>query len=132
VSDVHVTRYLLANNAGVTAVVPADRIMAGILPQGIALPALAVTHVSTLRKNYVAETAVDWCTSRVQVTGMASTYPALKALMALVRAALPRSRGNVDGVAVDAIVSDLEGPDFRDDAEGIFMQSHDFQVTFNE
>jgi hypothetical protein len=132
VSDVHVTRYLLANNAGVLAVVPADRIMAGILPQGIALPALAVTHVSTLRKNFVEETTVDWCTSRVQVTGMASTYPALKALMALVRAALPRSRGTVDGVAVDAIVSDIEGPDFRDDAEGIYMQSHDFVLTFNE
>jgi hypothetical protein len=131
-SDVHVVRYLLAHNAGVIAVVPADRIMAGILPQGIALPALAVTHVSTIRKNYVAETAVDWCTSRVQVTGMAATYPALKSLLVLVRAALPRSRGTVDSVAVDAILSDIEGPDFRDDAEGVFMQSHDFVVTYNE
>lgn len=131
-SDVHVVRYLLAHDAGVTAAVPAASVMAGLLPQGIALPALAVTHVSTIRKNFVAETPVDWCTSRVQVTGMAASYPALKSLMALVRAALPRSRGVVDGVNVDAIVSDVEGPDFRDDAEGVFMQSHDFIVSYNE
>jgi hypothetical protein len=131
-SDVHVTRYLLANNTALTAVVPAARIMAGVLPEGIALPAIAVTHVSTLRKNFVAETQVDWCTSRVQVTAMAGTYPDVKSILALVRAALPRSRGLVDGVQVDAIVSDVEGPDFRDDEEGIFCQSHDFVVTYNE
>lgn len=131
-ADVHVVRYLLAHNAGVTAVVPATRIVGGPLPQGTTLPAIAVTHISTTRMNMVAATSVRLATARVQVTVFAATYPQVKDILALVRTALPRSRGTVDGVAVDSIVSDVEGPDFRDDAEGIYMQSHDFTVVFNE
>jgi hypothetical protein len=33
---------------------------------------------------------------------------------------------------VDSILSNIEGPDFRDDDAGIFMGSHDFIVTYNE
>lgn len=130
-SDVAAVRYLLANNAGVIAQVPATRIMAGVLPQGTALPAIAVTHVSTVRRNQVAATSVRFCVSRVQVTILASTYQSQKSIAALVRTALPRSRGTVNGVAVDSIVSDIEGPDFSDEA-GIFMGSLDFIVNFNE
>ena len=51
--------------------------------------------------------------------------------MALVRAALPRSRGVVDGVAVDNIIPDTEGPDFTDEA-GLYMGSIDYRVTYTE
>lgn len=130
-SDVKVVRYLLAHDAPLLAVVPAAKIMAGILPQGTAAPAIAVTHISTLRANAVAATTKEFCTSRVQVTVMASTYPLLKSTLALVRAALPRSRGTVAGIAVDAILGDIEGPDFSDEA-GLFFSSHDFTVTYSE
>lgn len=130
-SDVKAVRYLLANNATLIAQVPAARIMAGPLPQGTAVPAISVTHVSTVRRHAVAATAKEVCTSRVQVTVLADTYPMQKSILTLVRAALPRSRGTVNGVNVEAILIDSEGPDFTDDA-GLFIGSHDFTVTFTE
>jgi len=124
-------RYLLANNANLIAAVPATRIMAGILPQNTAVPAIGITHVSTTRLNPVAAPSVRFSTSRVQVTVIATTYPSQKSILALVRAALPRSRGTVNGVNVDSILSDTEGPDFTNDA-GLYIGSADFIVRFNE
>ena len=129
-SDVRAVRYLLANNASLLAQVPASRIIIGVLRQDTALPAISVTHVSTVRQQMVAA-ASGICVARVQVTVMADSYESQKAVMALVRAALPRSRGVVDGTAVDNIVPDNEGPDFTDEA-GIFMGSIDYRVTYTE
>jgi hypothetical protein len=131
-SDVKAVRYLLKTNTELIAVVPAAKIMAGILPQATAAPAIGITHVSTMRQQFVAETSAHLCTSRVQVTVIAADYPTQKSILALVRAALPRSRGTVNGVAVDSIVADIEGPDFGDPDAGLCMGSHDFIVTFTE
>jgi len=125
-------RYLLANNAGVTAEVAAARIMAGVIPQGTALPAIGISHVSTVRREVVKGGESKFNTTRVQITVHAATYPKQRSVLRLVRAALPRSRGTVNGTAVDAIVTDLEGPDFRDDEAGIFMGTQDYIVTWTE
>ena len=129
-SDVKAVRYLLANNAPLNAQVPAVRVIGGVLPQGIELPAISVTHVSTVRPQMV-NAASKLCVSRVQVTVMAASYQSQKDVMALVRAALPRSRGSVNGVAVDSILIDIEGPDFTDEA-GLYMGSIDYRVTYTE
>ena len=97
---VQVVRTLLAAHAPLLAVVPGARIFAGVIPQGTAAPAIAVTHVSTGRPQMVGA-ASGLAVSRVQVTVMAASYDSQKAVLALVRAALPRSRGSVNGVAVD-------------------------------
>lgn len=129
-SDVRAVRYLLANNATLIAQVPAARIVIGVLIQDTALPAISVTHVSTVRQQMVAASS-GICIARVQVTVMAASYESQKSVMALVRAALPRSRGVVDGVAVDNIIPDTEGPDFTDEA-GLYMGSIDYRVTYTE
>jgi len=129
-SDVKAIRYLLANNAPLIATVPATRIVAGILPQGTAAPALAITHISTLRRHMVAD-GEELCSSRVQVTLVATTYPALMSLRGLVKTALPRSRGTVNGVRVDSVLFGSEGPDFDDEA-GLLMRSLDFFITYTE
>ena len=129
-SDVKAVLHLLANNSTLNAQVPASRIFAGVIPQGTDLPAIAVTHVSTLRPQMV-NAASKLCVSRVQVTVMAASYQSQKDVMALVRAALPRSRGSVNGVAVDSILPDIEGPDFTDEA-GLFIGSIDYRVTYTE
>lgn len=129
-SDVKAVLYLLANNSTLNAQVPASRIFAGVIPQGTAAPAIAVTHVSTVRPQMV-NAASKLCVSRVQVTVMAATYQTQKSVLALVRAALPRSRGTVNGVAVDSILIDIEGPDFTDEA-GLYMGSIDYRVTYTE
>lgn len=130
-SAVKAVRHLLANNAGLTASVAATRIMAGPLSQGTTLPAIGITHVSTVRwQNVTGPTGM--ARSRVQVTVMANTYPSLRAVLDLVRAALPRSRGAVNGVNVDQVIPDTEGPDFADEESGIFIGSHDVSVVFTE
>ena len=131
-SAVKVVRYLLAHNAPLLAVVPATEIMAGILPQDVALPALGVMHVSTTRQHLIAGSATELCTSRVQVTVQAADYPTQKAVLALVRAALKRQRGVIAGVDVKSVLSDVEGPDFSDAAAEICAGSIDWIVKFNE
>ena len=129
-SDVKAVRYLLANSATLIAQVPAARIIGGVLPQGMALPAISVMHVSTVRPSFVAASA-GMSIARVQVTIFAATYATQKSIMALVRAALPRSRGSVNGVAVESIIPDTEGPDATDDA-GLYIGSIDYRVTYTE
>ncbi|MES2787672.1 MAG: DUF3168 domain-containing protein [Pseudomonadota bacterium] len=131
-SDVRVTLALLAANATLVASVPFDRIVAGSVPQGTALPAISVKHVSTKRRRPVANVASKFCTSRVQITIHAKNYPEQKAVAALVRAALPATRGVVAGVNVDSVEHELDGPDTGDDAAGIFQESVDYMIKYNE
>lgn len=130
-------RYLLANAAAVTAVVPATRIMAGDLPLKTAMPAIAVTQVDSIPRLTVAMTeAKRMHTDRVQVTVFRGAtpadagYPGLKSLLDLVLAACPNQRGTVNGVAVDSILPDTEGPDLPIPEEFIFTRSRDFIVRW--
>ena len=136
-SGVAVIRYLLANAAAVTAVVPATRIFSGELPINTAMPAIAVTQISsvprnTIRPNESPKIHVD----RVQVTVFRGAspdddgYPGLTPLLALVVAACPSQRGTVNGVAVQAIETDIEGPDIEIPEEHIFLRSRDFLVRW--
>lgn len=129
--DVKAVRHLLANSAGLIAVVPATRIAAGPLPQGTALPAIAVTHVSGTTNSLISEQGRA-VTARVQVTIMAATYVQQKAVLALVRAAVPRTRGTVNGVAVETILREPDGPDFGDYEANIYMQTQDYIVKYTE
>ena len=131
-SGVAIVRHLLANNAALVAQVPATKIMAGQIPINTILPAISVAHISGVQRNIVAMNAEKYqVTDRVQVTVMAGTYGLQKSILALIRAACPHTRGTVNGFDCDSILPDVEGPDFRDDAAAIFMQSQDFIVKFS-
>lgn len=132
-SAVKVVRSLLASNWPLLQVVPAAKIMAGAIPLNTVLPALAVSHISTVERNTVAmDTATVLATSRVQVTVQAKSYAEQKSILELVRKALPNTHATVKGVQVDSILPEGAGPDFRDDEAGIFMQSRDFLVKYTE
>lgn len=128
---VKAVRHLLANNAALTAVVPADRI-ASDLSQNTPLPAIAVSHISGTYALTIAGDGDDVCRARVQVTVHATGRPEQKAIQRLVRAALPRMRGDVNGVFVESLVKDVIGPDLRNDDIGSFIGSQDFIVTYVE
>lgn len=131
-SGVAIVRYLLANNNGVLAQVPAARIQAGILPLATVLPAISLKQVSGISRNTVAMNSQKYLwTERVQVTVLAKDYPAKKTLLGLVRAALPLSRGTVNGFDCDSILDDIEGPDLDDAETGIYEQSQDYMVRFS-
>lgn len=131
-SGVAIVRYLLANNAGLTAVVPATKIMAGPIPLNTVLPAISVAQISGVQRLNVAMNVIERLTTdRVQVTVLAKTYPVQKSILALIRAACPNSKGAINGVDVDSILPDVESLDMYDDTTGICMQSQDFIVKFN-
>ena len=132
-SGVIAIRYLLANNVALTAVVPATKIMAGVIPIATVLPAIAVNHISTVERNTVAMTSAKvMATERVQVTVQTKSYSEQKSILELVRKACANRRASINSIAVDSILPEGAGPDLRDDDLGIFLQSRDFFVKFIE
>ena len=130
-SGTAIIRYKLANYANLTAVVPAARIQAGVLPQGTALPCISVTLISGNTLNQVSKSS-GLRTDRVQITVDAASYPDVRTLLGLVRAALPYTRGAVNSIACDSILPDIEGPDGFDDLLKSYFQSQDYIVTWSE
>lgn len=124
--------HLLKTNAALIAVVPAASIYSGVIPHGIATTCIGLNHISSVRHRTTNSGVDEFCTSRVQVTVHADLYETLPAVLALVRAALPKRPGTVNGCAIDSILIDGEGPDFRNDAAGIYMRSQDVLVRWNE
>lgn len=131
-SDVKVIQYLLSHNTALNNVVPAANIMGGKVTQGTPLPTIGIKHVSGTRRKTADGAAIKYCWGRVQITVNAEDYPQQKDVLKLVRAALPTTRGVVAGVNVDSVTHELDGPDFSDGDSGVYMESIDYVVAFNE
>jgi hypothetical protein len=128
-SGVEIILDLLSADAAVTAVVPEDRIMGGGLPEGIPLPALLVTTVSSRPNARLAGRASHWF-ERVQVTIRAANYEQTKTLGVLIGDACDGLSGVVVGRSGVAITALGPGPDFRTPDSSIWMSSIDFRVSY--
>lgn len=132
-SGVTVIQYLLSHNAALIAVVPAAKIMGGELPLLTVLPAISVASVDDVPRIPVdASGTARFITERVQVTVLAKTYPSKMAILALVRKALPVSRGTVNNVNCDSVLPDSTGPDLDDAETQIYTKSRDYIVRWSE
>ncbi|MCK0531771.1 hypothetical protein [Sphingobium agri] len=131
-NGVMVMRKLFVAHAGLIALVPADRIAAGILPQGISLPAISLMSVSTADRNIPNPGTRRQVVERVQATVMAADYPSLKAVMAQVKKAGADQMPTVTGIENVTVHTDGMGPDFMNEAASIYMQPLDFRVTYSE
>ena len=132
-SAVKVIRALLAVYAPVLALVPAARIVAGTVPQGMPLPAICLAEISRVELPTVSRgQRTVQVTARVQVTVHASTYPDQKAVLQAARLGAGAHTGTVAGVAVRSVMRDVVGPDMTDDEAGVYQQSRDFKVVFVE
>lgn len=131
-SAVKIIRTLLLADPAMIALVPAVRVIAGIIPQGTALPAIAITEVSRVDHQSLKPGSQAHCTSRVQVTVVAGSYPVKKTLLGAVRHACRDKIGTIAGVSGVAVLLDGTGPDFDDTDTGFSMQSQDFKVGFTE
>jgi hypothetical protein len=114
--------------------------MAGDLPLNTIMPAIAVTQISssvrlTLRMSETPKMHTD----RVQVSVLfkgpegspaGTGYPGVRALLKLVLAACPNQRAIINGVDVDSILPDIEGPDLQDDETALYSCSRDFLVKW--
>lgn len=140
-SGVAAVWYLLKTNPAVLAVVPVGRIMAGDLPLNSVMPAISVNQISSVPRNPVDMTGANVLhTDRVQVsvlfkgpqgTPTGTGYPGVRSLLRLVLAACPNTHGTVNGVNVDSILPDIEGPDLSDEATALYSGSRDFIVRWN-
>ena len=129
---VAVIRALLVANADLVAIAPAARIVGGALPLNTTLPALAITRVSSVDRNIPSPGATRHVDERVQVTGFAASYPALRALLAAVKKAAADYIGDIAGLTAVTVHTDLAGPDFMDEQASIHMGSLDFAVGYTE
>lgn len=125
-------RQLLVAHAPLLALVPAARIQAGVLPIGTALPAISITSVSKNDRNLPNPGAYRHVSERVQVTGMAATYPSQKQILALIRKAAADKLPTVVGLIGVTVHTEVAGPDFMDDAASIYIGTQDLRVTYSE
>ena len=132
-SAVKVMKALLLAHAPLVALVAAENVMAGTIPQGAVLPAIGIKEIgsSELATVSLGQAAV-LVTARVQVTVLAKSYPAVKALLQAAKLGPGAHTGMVAGVRVRSVIRDAVGPDLSDDDAGIYEQSRDFKVTFVE
>lgn len=139
-SGVAIAWYLLKTNGPVIAVIPAAKIKAGDLPMDSVLPAMSITQVSSTPRLTVAMTEaprlhtdriqVSWLFKSSEASPAGTGYPGIRAMDALVLAALPNTSGTVNGFAVDSILPDDGGPDLSDIAPGINQGSRDFIIKY--
>lgn len=140
-SGVIVIRALLVANQAVVAAVPVERIFAGDAPIGCPKPALSVKQISGVPTLTVSmNDAKHLHTERIQVTALVTGtegtppgdgYPAAKQLMVLVLAACKNTKGVMNGVDVDSVLPDFQGPDLADAPIALLTQSRDFIVKYN-
>lgn len=128
-----IARGLLVADATLIAAVPAASIVLGIAPQGTALPCIAITETFATDRQTVkgARGGRVKVTSLVQITVMASNYPACKVAMDKARRALRDYVGTVGAFAAVTCRLEGKGPDFETEA-GFCAQTQDLRITYDE
>lgn len=128
-----IARALLAANTDLTALVPAARIMSGVVAQGTALACIGITETFATDRATVkgARGGSVKVTSLCQITVMAATYPACKEAMRLARAALRDFHGDIGGFSGVTCRLEGKGPDFETDS-GFCAQTQDLRITYDE
>lgn len=126
-------RAVLVADAGVLALVPATRIIAGELPQGIELPAISITSVSLRPDKPLARETVRAIWERGQLRIVGSSYPEQKAVGRAARRALDYEPDPiVPGISDVTIIEEGEGPDFYSEATQTYQGTQDYGVSYNE
>jgi hypothetical protein len=121
---------LLSTNVALLTVVPKARIYAGVIPIGATYPALCYNLISSSNNTTISLGTMK-SRSRVQVTVVATSYPAVKSLAPLVDNACNNKRGTFNGVVTDSVIMDDIGADFRDDETGVYYSTLDFNIIHN-
>lgn len=126
-----ILRALLLAHAPVTALV--DKVYTGTVPQDAVLPAIGIKEISRVEHDTVARSGpATLVTARIQVTVYSKSYPQQKALLTAAKLGSGVFTGLIAGVNVRSVLRDMVGPDFSDEAAGLFEQSRDFMVTYIE
>lgn len=121
---------LLRTDAALLQRVPAERIKAGRLPDGVALPALLVRTVSVVERHPLRRGPWERTTARISVAVRAASYADQIAVMKLVKAACAGRTGDIGGAERVSILTAGTGPDASGPGD-TFEQTQDFRVSFD-
>ena len=125
-------RSVLVADGTVTGLVPVGRIIAGALPQGFTLPAIALESISKMDRNILHPGSDRHVNERVQVTVLAKTYPSQKAILRAIRHAAADTFPTVTGMSNVTIHTDGAGPDLINEDASIRIGTQDFRVDYTE
>lgn len=126
-------RLVLAQDADLIALVPAERIICDILPQGTLLPAIRVWKVSGAGRKTLSRSSVRHVTQRVQAEVHADTVPQAVAIMKLlVDAADSTITASIGSLSSVVIHADAEGPSGIHPVTEARMETQDFRVSYNQ
>lgn len=125
-------RAALVADGTLTGLVPAARIQAGTLPQGVTLPALSIESISLVDRNIPNPGANRFVTERVQVTVHARNYVSQQQILRAVRKAAADKYPSVSGIINVTIHTDGMGPSFVNEEASIHYRSQDFKLTYSE
>lgn len=131
-SGVSIIRALLVGDAANVALVPKVRIAAGVLPKGTKLPAQSIETVTMNDRNIPAPGGWRHVSELVRVTGLASTYPQLDAVMKAQKKACADRLPTIAGLRNITVHTAGAGPDFMDEEASIYMRSQTYRVTYSE
>lgn len=133
-SAVAIMRALLQAHTPLLALVPANKIFAGKIPQETPLPAVSIEEIDGFEQPTIARLqATTQQRRRVQVTVCALSYPSQKAIHKACALGPGTHRGTYAGFKALSVQPAGTGPDLNDlNDDGIYEQSRDFMVTFAE
>jgi hypothetical protein len=129
-SGVTIIGELLAAHGPLIEVVPADRMKAGRLPDGVQLPALLVRTISVVERQPLKRGPMVRTTERVSVAVRAASYRQQRAVIALVRKACAGKTGTIAGAPRVSVLTAGTGPDATGPGDS-FEQTTDFRVSFD-
>lgn len=130
-SGVAIMFALLSDDSSLASITP--RVRAGILPQGIVLPAVGISSVGEGEESTMARNLpVKMIRERVQVTALAKDYPTMRRLVKAAALGPGVHTGVVAGFKVCSILPLGTNPEIPPADDGIYEQSRDFMVTFLE
>jgi hypothetical protein len=129
-TGVDIVGEILLRNAALLAKVPADRIKAGKLPDGIDLPALLVRRVSKIKRQTLRRGSKTRKIDRVSVTVRAASYREQVDIIALVEDCCSDVTGDLAGAERVAVLDAGGGPDLLGPGDS-FEQAQDFRVSYD-
>lgn len=128
-------RALLVADSAVTAIVGSGasaRVYPSELPDGTTLPALVTVPVSTVDDPTLDAAGQKRVSSRVEVIVLAADLAQHQSLVRAVTAACRYQRGTLAGVSVAVVYRDRVGERLRDAETGVYAQSIEFLVHYQE
>lgn len=133
-SGPEIVRFVLAADNGLTALVPASRIIADeALEQGTVLPAILLRQISGVDRKPLTLGANVMTRKRVQIEIHAADAVSRKAVKEAIRTACLRNPfPAVSGFLNVTLHTEGEGPDFFVEATSVRIGEQDVMVTYSE